>query len=156
MDEQRILEEMERMLAADDPRLAARLAAFGRPGFTEVMRGRRARVTFSLMLLGVVAAAAVVIYILSAFRLASGGPATHLPRATPSARQSVPLPAPGRPSPRHRPARSAPPGWCTAWRRSPPPRAPGAPGRAGGSRGRPAGAGPVRGRAPSPGRARQR
>ncbi|GEM_PF-1224356 len=94
MDEQRILEEMERMLAADDPRLAARLAAFGRPGFTEVMRGRRARVTFSLMLLGVVAAAAVVIYILSAFRLASGGPATHLPRATPSARQSVPLRSP--------------------------------------------------------------
>ncbi len=32
MDEQRILEEMERMLAADDPRLAAKLAAFGQPG----------------------------------------------------------------------------------------------------------------------------
>ena len=32
MDEQRILDEMERRLADDDPRLASRLASLGRPG----------------------------------------------------------------------------------------------------------------------------
>jgi hypothetical protein len=68
MDEQRILEEMERMLAADDPRLAARLAAFGQPGFGQVLHTRRARATLSLMVLVLIAAVAAVIYLMSAFR----------------------------------------------------------------------------------------
>lgn len=69
MDEQRILEEMERMLAADDPRLAARLAAFGQPGVGAVLRTRRARAALSLLMLAVIAAAAAVIYLVSAFRI---------------------------------------------------------------------------------------
>jgi hypothetical protein len=69
MDEQRILDEMERMLAADDPRLAARLAAFGRPGLSQVLRSSRARMTFALIVVSVVAAVAVVVYLMSAFRL---------------------------------------------------------------------------------------
>jgi len=69
MDEQRILEEMERMLAADDPKLAARLAAFGQPGFGHVLRTRRARATLSVMVLVVITAVAAVIYMMSAFRL---------------------------------------------------------------------------------------
>jgi hypothetical protein len=72
MDEQRILEEMERMLAADDPRLAARLAAFGRPGFSEVLRTRRARAAIVLMALAVIAAIAVVMYMMSTVRLGGG------------------------------------------------------------------------------------
>ena len=68
MDEQRILEEMERMLAADDPKLAARLAAFGQPGFGQVLRTRRARATLSVMLLILIAAVAAVIYLMSAFQ----------------------------------------------------------------------------------------
>ena len=68
MDEQRILEEMERMLAADDPKLAARLAAFGQPGFGQVLRTRRARATLSVMLLILIAAVAAVIYLMSALR----------------------------------------------------------------------------------------
>ncbi len=72
MDEQRILEEMERMLAADDPRLAARLAAFGQPGFGQVLRTRRARATLSVMLLVLIAAVAAVIYLMSALRSGSG------------------------------------------------------------------------------------
>ena len=68
MDEQRILEEMERVLAADDPKLAARLAAFGQPGFGQVLRTRRARATLSVMLLVLIAAVAAVIYLMSAFR----------------------------------------------------------------------------------------
>src|SRR5215472_6250505 len=69
MDEQRILEEMERVLAADDPKLAARLAAFGQPGIGHVLRTRRARATLSLMVLVLIAAVASVIYMMTAFRL---------------------------------------------------------------------------------------
>jgi hypothetical protein len=76
MDEQRILEEMERQLAADDPRLAARLAAFGQPGIGQVLRTRRARATLSLMMLVLVAAVASVIYMMSAFRPGTGAPDT--------------------------------------------------------------------------------
>jgi Protein of unknown function (DUF3040) len=68
MDEQRILDEMERMLAADDPKLAARLAAFGQPGFGHVLRSRRARATMSVMVLALIAAVAAVIYMMSSFR----------------------------------------------------------------------------------------
>ncbi len=68
MDEQRILEEMERMLAADDPKLAARLAAFGQPGLAHVLHTRRARATLSLMVLVLIAAAAAVIYMMTALR----------------------------------------------------------------------------------------
>ena len=90
MDEQRILEEMERMLAADDPKLAARLAAFGQPGFGQVLRTRRARATLSIMLLVLIAAVAAVIYLMSALR--SGSPGTgHGQRSAQTA-----TPSPGR------------------------------------------------------------
>lgn len=91
MDEQRILEEMERMLAADDPKLAARLAAFGQPGFGAVLRTRRARATLSVMVLVLIAAVAAVIYMMSALRpSATNG---HRP---PSAQHTTR--PPGRPS----------------------------------------------------------
>jgi|SRR5215469_1870392 len=68
MDEQRILDEMERVLAADDPRLAARLAAFGQPGFGQALRTRRARATLSVMVLILIAAVAAVIYLMGVLR----------------------------------------------------------------------------------------
>jgi len=68
MDEQRILEEMERMLAADDPKLAARLAAFGQPGIGQVLRTRRARATMSAVALVLIAAVAAVIFMMSSMR----------------------------------------------------------------------------------------
>src|SRR5215472_5331510 len=68
MDEQRILDEMERVLAADDPRLAARLAAFGQPGFGQALRTRRARATLSVMVLVLIAAVAAVVYLMSVLR----------------------------------------------------------------------------------------
>lgn len=71
MDEQRILEEMERMLAADDPRLAARLAAFGQPGIGQSLRTRRARAALSVLVLVLIAAVAAVIYLMSSLRLGS-------------------------------------------------------------------------------------
>ena len=94
MDEQRILEEMERMLAADDPKLAARLAAFGQPGLGQVLRTRRARATLSIMVLVLIAAVAAVIYLMSSFR--PGNPGTgpgqrqhHSASAAPSGRPAT-------------------------------------------------------------------
>ena len=76
MDEQRILEEMERMLAADDPRLAARLSAFGQPGVSQVLRTRRAKAVLSLMLVAVIAAAASTATHAIPARLAASTPLT--------------------------------------------------------------------------------
>ena len=48
MDEQRMLAEIERRLAAKDPGLAARLSTFRRPGRVSVFRSTRARLIGSL------------------------------------------------------------------------------------------------------------
>ena len=93
MDEQRILEAMERMLAADDPKLAARLAAFGQPGFGQVLRTRRARATLSIMVLVLIAAVAAVIYLMSSFRPGSAG--TGHGQRTPHSASASPAGRPG-------------------------------------------------------------
>jgi Protein of unknown function (DUF3040) len=99
MDEQRILDEMERVLAADDPRLAARLASFGRPGVPAVLRAPRAKAVLSLACLAVIAAVAVVVYALSAFRVTSpahrhGGPVTISKSLSASSTRSTPAQRP--------------------------------------------------------------
>ncbi len=68
MDEQRILDEMERKLADDDPLLASRLTSFGRPGVAALMRSRRARVVLSFLVLIAIAAVSLAIYALTPFR----------------------------------------------------------------------------------------
>ncbi len=77
MDEQRILDEMERKLADDDPLLASRLTSFGRPGLAALMRSRRARIVLSFMALIVIAAVSLAVYALTPFRAGfTGGRAT--------------------------------------------------------------------------------
>lgn len=120
MDEQRILEEMERMLASDDPRLAARLAAFGQPGVGQALRTRRGQATLSLLVLVMIAAVAAIIYLFSAFKL---GGTTPIParQATSSAQptsristgQTAPSSGPSS-GPAHCIVRVAPRA-CTAW-----------------------------------------
>jgi DUF3040 family protein len=68
MDEQRILEEMERKLADDDPLLASRLTSFGRPGLTALMRSRRARIVLSFLALVTIATVSLAVYALTPFR----------------------------------------------------------------------------------------
>jgi hypothetical protein len=68
MDEQRILEEMERKLADDDPLLASRLTSFGRPGLAALMRSRRARIVLSFLALIAIAAVSLAVYALTPFR----------------------------------------------------------------------------------------
>ena len=76
MDEQRILDEMERKLSDDDPLLASRLTSFGRPGLAALMRSRRARIILSFLALIVIAAASLVVYALTPFR-SERAPAQH-------------------------------------------------------------------------------
>jgi hypothetical protein len=68
MDEQRMLDEMERKLAGDDPLLASRLTTFGRPGLHALMRARRVRILLTFLALLVITAVSLAVYMLAPFR----------------------------------------------------------------------------------------
>jgi hypothetical protein len=67
MDEQRILDEMERNLAADDPRLAARLGAFGQQRLTGAIRSQQARTVGGVLALALIAAVTIMVFVVSPF-----------------------------------------------------------------------------------------
>jgi len=71
MDEQRILDEIERGLASADPALATRMSSFGVPRRITTLRMRRLRLVASLMTLVVVAMVSVLVYALVPFRTAA-------------------------------------------------------------------------------------
>jgi hypothetical protein len=78
MDEERMLAEIERRLADDDPVLAMRLTSFRLPRLSLAPRSSRARLTASLLMLLVVAAVSVFVYALMPFRgQNNGNGATH-------------------------------------------------------------------------------
>jgi hypothetical protein len=62
MDEQRILDGIERRLADDDPRLASRLAAFGQPRISALLGSRRTRAFVILVSLALAAIITVMVY----------------------------------------------------------------------------------------------
>lgn len=62
MDEQRILDEIERRLAEEDPGLAARLTAFGNPRLAMTLRSRRGRMLASMIALVTLAVISVAAY----------------------------------------------------------------------------------------------
>ena len=75
-DEQRVLAEIERRLAADDPGLASCLTTFRRPGPATVLRSPRARIIGSLFTVLLVAMVALMVYAMIPFH-------THLLRQAP-------------------------------------------------------------------------
>ncbi len=80
-DEQRILAEIERRLANDDPGLASSMTAFRRPGPAKMLRrSPRVRIVGSLFAVLLVAMVSLTVYAMIPFR-------AHLPRqpATPAA-----------------------------------------------------------------------
>ena len=77
MDEQRMLAEIERRLAAEDPALAARLSTFRRPGRVTVFRSARARVIGSLFTVAVVAMVSLMVYAIVPFRSGSRTSGNH-------------------------------------------------------------------------------
>ena len=68
MDEQRMLAEIEKRLAADDPGLASCLSTFRRPGPGTVLRSPRARIIGSLFTVLLVAMVSLMIYAMIPFR----------------------------------------------------------------------------------------
>lgn len=83
MDEQRMLAEIERHLAAEEPGLASNLARLRKPGRAGIFRSTRARVIGSLFTVVVVAMVSLMVYALLPFR--SGGRTTgHQPVTTAS------------------------------------------------------------------------
>jgi cytoskeletal protein RodZ len=67
-DEQRVLAEIERRLAADDPGLASCLTTFRRPGPATVLRSPRARIIGSLFTVLLVAMVSLMVYAMIPFR----------------------------------------------------------------------------------------
>jgi len=119
MDEQRILDEIERGLASADPGLATRLAAFSAPGSTFAVRMRRVRLLASFSTLLVVAVVSLVVYAVMPFRAAGERHAGGKASASPSQPvMMAPSHATGKPSAKASPAvsESAPAGAGTAQR----------------------------------------
>jgi cytoskeletal protein RodZ len=68
MDEQRMLAEIERRLAAEDPGLATRLSSFRKPGPGTRFRSTRARIIGSVCTVVLLAAIALTVYAMMPFR----------------------------------------------------------------------------------------
>jgi hypothetical protein len=88
MDEQRILAEIERQLADNDPSLAVRLSTFGRPGLAASLRTPRGRVLASFLVVAVVALLSLMMYSLIPLRVLPDRGAAGRSTAAPS--QSAP------------------------------------------------------------------
>jgi uncharacterized iron-regulated membrane protein len=86
MDEQRVLAEIERRLAAEDPGLAACMTSFRRPGPAAVLRSPRARIIGSLFTVLLVAMISLMVYAMIPFRAhgtkAPAGQPGTIPRQT--------------------------------------------------------------------------
>jgi hypothetical protein len=67
MEEQRMLDEMERALAADDPRLASRLNAFGQQRMPGLLTSQRAKTISGLLALALIAAVTIMMFVLSPY-----------------------------------------------------------------------------------------
>jgi Protein of unknown function (DUF3040) len=84
MEEQRILAEIERQLAEDDPSLAVRLSTFRRPGLTAGLRTPRGRMLVSLFVVAAVALLSLMVYSLMPLRVLPGRGAGGGSTAAPS------------------------------------------------------------------------
>jgi cytoskeletal protein RodZ len=68
MDEQRMLAEIERRLAAEDPGLATRLSSFRRPGPAAGLRSTRGRIIGSICTIVLLAVIGLTVYAMIPFR----------------------------------------------------------------------------------------
>ncbi len=84
MDEQRILDEIERGLASSDPLLASRMASFGALRGPLTARVRRLRLLASFATLLAVAVVSLVVYAVVPFRAAADRPAGGKASASPA------------------------------------------------------------------------
>jgi hypothetical protein len=82
MDEQRMLAEIERRLAAQDPGLATRLSSFRPPGPAARFKTRRGRIVGSICTIVLLAVIGITVYAMTPFR--AYGQKTKLPATTTS------------------------------------------------------------------------
>ena len=68
MDEQRMLAEIERRLAAQDPGLASRLSSFRRPGPAAGLRTTRGKIIGSICTIVLLAVIGITVYAMTPFR----------------------------------------------------------------------------------------
>ena len=80
MEEQRMLDEMERQLAIDDPRLAIRFNAFGQQRLPGAFTSPRAKTISGVLALVLIAAVTIMMFVLSPY----GAHRAGAPRTTPS------------------------------------------------------------------------
>src|ERR1700753_959049 len=85
MDEQRMLAEIERRLAAEDPGLATRLSSFRRPGPAAGLRSTRGKIIGSICTFVLLAVIGLTVYAMTPYR-------AHTPK-TPLSRQSSAQPS---------------------------------------------------------------
>lgn len=88
MDEQRMLAEIERRLAAQDPGLATRLSSFKRPGPAVRLRTARGKIIGSICAVVLLAIIAISVYAALSFR-AGSQKLTKQPTATSSSTSST-------------------------------------------------------------------
>jgi len=79
MEEQRILDEIERKLAGDDPRLASRFNSFGQHRLPSTFTSARARTISCLVALALIAAVTVMMFVLSPMNRHSSPPQHRAP-----------------------------------------------------------------------------
>jgi Protein of unknown function (DUF3040) len=99
MDEQRMLAEIERRLAAEDPGLATRLSSFRRPGPAARFRTTRGKIIGSICTVTLLAVIGLTVYAMIPFRgqasrasvgrVSSARPSTSAPVRSGSAAQSA-------------------------------------------------------------------
>lgn len=78
MEEQRILDEMERNLATEDPRLASRFNTFGQHRLPGALTSQRARMISGVLAVALIAAVTVLMFVLSPYGgRHSGTPQAH-------------------------------------------------------------------------------
>ena len=97
MDEQRMLAEIERRLAAEDPGLATRLSSFRRPGATSWFRTTRGKIIGSICTVVLLAVIGLTVYAMVPFR-AHGSktpPLSRLSSTQPSTSAPVRAGSPG-------------------------------------------------------------
>jgi hypothetical protein len=84
MDEQRMLAEIERRLAAEDPGLATRLSSFRRPGPAPGFRTTRGKIIGSICTVVLLAVIGLTVYTMTFRAHGSKTPPSRLSSAQPS------------------------------------------------------------------------
>jgi hypothetical protein len=89
MDEQRMLAEIERRLAAEDPGLATKLSSFRRPGPAAALRTPRGKILGSLCTFFLLAVIGLTVYAMIPFRAQTSKTVINSPKTRPTATAPV-------------------------------------------------------------------